>query len=172
LVNKREKLDTVQIFHKFGFKLDARQLAMIDEDGSKAVALFAERGRLSDSELLRLYRWTQTPAIQKRLVPLETPRSDLTISRQRCVMLLNPQVQGELSVRREKLIKEAKERAKANRQRALHRLQTGKKKAGNKRAAPRNGTGSNKKAKKGQPAAPGYGSDDFEAGSEYDEGDD
>lgn len=87
-------------------------------------------------------------------------------------MLLNPQVQGELSVRRENLIKEAKERAKANRQRALQRLQTGKKKAGSKRAAPPKGAGSNKKAKRDQPAVHAYGSDDFECGSEYDEGDD
>ena len=141
LVDLNGKLNIVQIFKKFGFNLTATHLAWILDDLPRAEKLFEKNGTLTDDELLQLFSWTREYQVVKRLVPVTTPRDQLTISRRRCVMLLNPNVQPEITERRKKLKSDAKLRLKAHAQAAKARLQKSKENKGAKRKKPADGAG-------------------------------
>ena len=127
MIDKKGNLDAKQIFANFGFKLNAHDLAGLMEDVQRASKVFGDKGRLTDAELVSMFRWTSTPSVRSRLPDLSKPRDGLTICRQRCVLMLNEVLQPELQARRKRLIQEQKEKAKVRKADAKKRQSNGKK---------------------------------------------
>lgn len=127
-IDKKDKFDPVQVFKKFGFKLNADDLSSLMDDVVKASVRFEGKGTLTDHELKNMFSWAKLPKVAGRIVPINTPRSDLTICRQRCVLLLNKEVQAGLTERRKRLMAAEKEKKRARSQAAARKAGKHKKK--------------------------------------------
>ena len=110
-----QKFCITQIAKQFNFKLNATDLAYLNEDIKVLRNRFQLDGMLTDDYMVRNSTWLQQEKIEKRMIARNIPRDELCFSQQRCLMLLHRGVLPFLSDWRSKLQKNKQERLKRKR---------------------------------------------------------